>query len=141
MDSRAMADELLNLILKYETLPFQKKLENMARGELLLLSYLNKSSEGMLPSELSHLIHVSTARVTAIVNSLEKKGMVVRELSSCDRREVNLFITKQGEDCLNSRFNEIENELTEILEFLGKKDALDYLRITRRLLEFSSKSK
>lgn len=73
MYSQQLAKELLDLIIKHEMLPFQKKLESMAKGELLILNYLYQHEDGGLPSEISRQVNVSCARITAIASSLEKK--------------------------------------------------------------------
>lgn len=136
MYSQQLAKELLDLIIKHEMLPFQKKLESMAKGELLILNYLYQHEDGGLPSEISRQVNVSCARITAIASSLEKKAMVLRQISNQNRREVHLFITETGRNYLENHYQEVSAQVAKLLEFLGEEDARHYLRITRRLLEF-----
>lgn len=64
--------------------------------ETLALIWLTVNKGRMNHTRLAGLLVRSNYKVTRIVNSLEKKGLAVREHSTSDRRVTNILITKAG---------------------------------------------
>ncbi|MBI5060589.1 MarR family transcriptional regulator [candidate division KSB1 bacterium] len=48
-------------------------------------------------SDVARRVHLSHATVTAIIDRLERKGLVVRSINADDRREVFISLTEEGE--------------------------------------------
>lgn len=67
----------------------------MAQGEPFVLNYLYCHGSAQ-PSQISVAMQVSTARITTILNGLEKREMVVRRPDETDRRKINVCLTEQG---------------------------------------------
>ncbi len=52
--------------------------------------------------EIAQQMRVSQATVTALVDKLVERGMVVREKSQTDRRQTHIVVTAQGRDTLDA---------------------------------------
>src|SRR5437879_13316477 len=62
-----------------------------------LLAQLERHREGLKMNELSRLLMVTGGNVTAIVDQLEKEGLVERLDEPADRRAFRIRLTKAGE--------------------------------------------
>jgi DNA-binding MarR family transcriptional regulator len=68
--------------------------------QLVLIREIGSGSRSL--SDLSRNVNLSNATVTGIVDRLEKTGLVVRERSGSDRRQVMVHLTELGVSRLNS---------------------------------------
>src|SRR5438874_8539988 len=62
-----------------------------------LLAQLERHREGLKMNELSRLLMVTGGNVTAIVDQLEKEGLVGRLEEPADRRAFRIRLTRAGE--------------------------------------------
>jgi len=67
----------------------------LTHAEFHHLRRLNER-DGVSSSELSDLVEVKKASSTAILDALERKGLIRRERDAADRRRVNVFLTGDG---------------------------------------------
>ena len=67
-----------------------------SQGEMRLLGCLNAGADGRTAGELSTLLDLSTARIAAMLNNLERKGAITRARDTADRRRVVVRLTDQG---------------------------------------------
>ena len=95
-------DEMLFLTHRLHSTAL-KDAVNLHRGELAILGYLHDKQNIVTPSVLSDFMKISTARVTASLNNLEKKGFITRCHSKDDRRKVNVAITRCQRTDTNSQ--------------------------------------
>lgn len=80
-------------------------------------------------SELGEKILKSNANLTTVVDSLEKKKLVVRKRSDQDRRTVTVHLTEPGKELIAKVFPRHAKVVTRELGFLTdkEKDALEKL--------------
>ena len=57
-----------------------------SQGEMRLLGCLHAGADGRTAGELSILLELSTARIAAMLNNLERKGAITRARDEADRR-------------------------------------------------------
>jgi DNA-binding MarR family transcriptional regulator len=70
---------------------------NLTRGRFMVLGVLARESpKAMCPSELAAVCGVTRATITGLVDSLERDGMVTREMSPADRRMMPVRLTDEG---------------------------------------------
>ncbi|NLV50191.1 MAG: winged helix-turn-helix transcriptional regulator [Clostridiales bacterium] len=115
----------------------QRKSDEISRGEAKMIGYLFTVGDGVTAGELSEKLDISTARVAMILNNLEKKGLVHRDEDTQDRRRVVVFLTPSGKAKGADDFESILRYMTELLTRLGERDAVEYIRLTRRVNEIS----
>jgi DNA-binding MarR family transcriptional regulator len=111
-------------------------------GESFLLRLLACKDEllphaegGVHPSELQKRMGTSSARVAAILRSLEKKGFITREVDHNDRRRVIVSITAEGRVHADAEMDEMEAVIREIFLNLGEDDTNEFIRILDRVFE------
>ncbi|MDR1185345.1 MAG: MarR family transcriptional regulator [Coriobacteriales bacterium] len=110
-------------------------------GEFFLLKILSLYDGPVHPSELQRRSCTSSARVTAILGALEKKGWVARENDEQDRRRVLVSLTEGGQEQARRAIEEMNTKLKAVFNELGEHDTGEFVRILARLLEIFSKLK
>ena len=110
---------------------------NLFRGEVFLLNYLNVKNGEAYPCEMSEAMQTSSARIAAAINNMEKKHWVQRKKSDFDRRKTVVYLTDEGRKYILDCKQKAVGEMTTVLRQLGERDALEYLRICKRLAEIS----
>lgn len=125
------------LVFQFLRHDFIDSIVTAAHGEPCALLSLLFSPTPLLPGQLGACMRVSNARITAVIHSLEKKGLVVRQASETDRRKVLVSLTAAGKVYAESQLQWITAHVRESLEKLGDEDAAALLRILRKLVSMS----
>ena len=135
MDYSKLAEEFLEQMHKFSRLKPQQKLTESMHGEAMALHHIAKSSEQIIPSEISSAIGISGARIAATLNSLENKGYITRRIDLSDRRRILVTLTEKGREQDETHRRQLSEIFEKILEKLGEHDAKEYIRITRKMAE------
>lgn len=135
MDYDALASELMQKMQTVQKLKRQKNIRDVVHGEAFVLNYIFFKGCDVVPGDLSCATGVSSARVAVTLNSLEDKGLVVREIDKSDRRRIIVRLTEKGEETVKEHKTKILRGVTEMLRLLGEHDAKEYVRITSKLAE------
>lgn len=135
MDYAAMALELMQKTNAFRQAHMQEKATGVLRGEFFMLNVLKDAHTPMQPRDLSDELQVSTARVAALLNSLEKKGYVERSPDLTDRRKIIVTITPAGLQFSNQHHAHLRRSIETMLAALGETDAKEYVRLVGRILE------
>jgi len=113
-------------------------LMNMNRystGESLVLYHLSFHDGLSNPSVLQEKAGTSSARIAAILRSLEKKGLIQRDVDLEDRRKTVVTVTQEGRQRALDEYEEMQEKLKKVFKKLGKKDTEDFIRILGRFFE------
>lgn len=130
-----MAKEFLKEFYRMGRLTQSKTISHSMKGEAFLLLYLLQKGEGASAGELGRAMKSSTARVAAALNSLERKGRVVRKTDEKDRRKVLVELTEDGRKKAEECRQVPEQMVTRLMEQLGEEDAQQMLHILKRITE------
>ena len=114
---------------------FITKMNRYSTGESFALHHLVHRNGLSYPSELLEEAGTSSARIAAILKSLEKKGHIVRGVDPEDRRKTVVTLTEEGLQRANEELEEIHRNFREVFNRLGKNDTEEFLRILRRFLD------
>lgn len=135
MDYKQLASELIEYLIMKEQRGrmIHKKLSEVAKGEIAVLIFLLQENKDVNAYEISQHFEVNTSRVAAILNSLCKKGYIIRNVDEQDKRKVKVIITEQGREFCMERYNETVLHLSELLEKLGADDTIEYIRMTKKI--------
>lgn len=139
MDYKELALELMKEMYLLKQARPHKQINDSMQGEHFVLQYLAHSSGSVLPSEISIKMGISSARIAATLNSLERKGLITRRIDVSDRRRILVDLTAEGQALAERHHQTGIKMLTEILTMLGEHDAVEYVRITGRLAEFAAR--
>ena len=88
MDYKEMALDLLKTRIDFLHVPVSQKLSNFIKGEYFVLNYLLTHGSQAHPKELNREMAVSSARIAALLNHMEEKGLVIRKDDATDNRQV-----------------------------------------------------
>lgn len=87
-------------------------------------------------SEIADALGVARPAATRMLNTLEEKGYVQKEITKTDRRVVYLSLTEKGEELLR-RAEQVVNYIVEQVEQqFGEQDANEIVRLTNQLAKF-----
>lgn len=137
MDFVSLSRELISLRAKLNNLPSGESMIKMSEGENRVLSFLLSNGTSAHPSQLSRSMSVSTARIAALLNRLEEKGMICRSCDPTDDRKIIVTLTEKGYSKISSIIEDTVFDISKILEALGEDDAKEYVRIQKKLLTIS----
>lgn len=109
------------------------------RGEAAVLRLLMREGRSLTPGEICKALGMTSPRVAAVLGSLEKKRLVVRESDQADRRRVPAALTQRGVDFCREKQERVVAEFSLLLRQLGEEDAEHFVRILRRVLSLQSR--
>jgi DNA-binding MarR family transcriptional regulator len=110
------------------------------KGEGFVLKYLTSRTSAALPTELSEALHSSTARISSILGTLEKKGLIVREIDRDNRRNILVTLTDKGREQAALREQKLRNQMAQVLAELGEADTRELVRLIGRVSEILQKT-
>ncbi len=84
-------------------------------------------------SDLADLMSVSKPTVSSIVDTLVRKGLVVRNVPDSDRRKTTLNLTAAGVDLVKSIRDEAVSSFSKILERLSDVEVENLNSIMRKI--------
>jgi DNA-binding MarR family transcriptional regulator len=98
-----------------------------------LMAQLERYREGLKMNELSRLLMVTGGNVTAIVDQLEKEGLVERLDEPADRRAFRIRLTRAGEKAFAEMARVHEQWVVELLAGLSRKERDDLLKLLAKV--------
>lgn len=119
----------------------QRKINESMQGEHFILQFLAFQNGSALPSEISNTMGISSARIAAALNSLERKGLVTREIDKSDRRRIIVNLTPEGRAFSEEHHQKMLEDFTKIFSQMGEQDAREYVRLTGKLVEIVIENK
>src|SRR3954468_22390009 len=87
-----------------------------------LMAQLERHPEGLKMNELSRLLMVTGGNITAIVDQLEKEGLVERFDEPADRRAFRIHLTRSGEKAFAEMARAHEAWVVEMLGGLSRSE-------------------
>lgn len=133
MDYTELAEEFLQYTHQFQKGHHQKRIDGIMRGETFVVVYIARKGRCVLPSEISTEMSISSARIAAALNSLEKKGLITRQIDVDDRRRILVDLTPSGKELAERHRQTALNTTIRMLESLGEKDAKELVRIMEKL--------
>lgn len=138
MDKDILAESMIKAFDSINNRAIFERMKSGFKGENLILAMLMEMGGKATPGELMQSAECTAARLTAIAKSLESKGFVKRIQNVQDKRSTIIEMTADG----INRFMNIQKEIIEnifnVIEKLGEKDAAEFVRLISRLSEIST---
>lgn len=130
---------LLSILTSFEVMARYLEVELMRYDATFsrfnIMSALFKNGGEMTPSEIAENVFREKNSITAVINTMERQGVVRREPSTDDRRSVKVVITDKGWNEAN-RLNPIAQELSrEALSCLEKEHIEELVDTMRKIRE------
>lgn len=98
-----------------------------------LMAQLERHPEGLKMNELSRLLMVTGGNVTAIVDQLEKEGLVERLDEPADRRAFRIRLTRTGERSFADMARAHEEWVVELFEGMSRREQDELLRLLAKV--------
>ena len=108
-----------------------KQIRRIYEGESFSLMYLLKKNDVVLPSEISKKMETTSARTSAILNSLEKKGEISRDIDPENRNNVLVSLTNSGRQRALDIMFQSQNLIKRVLSNMGERDAKEFIRLIK----------
>ncbi|MGC2872088.1 MarR family winged helix-turn-helix transcriptional regulator [Ihubacter sp. mB4P-1] len=135
MNYTELAIQLIDMRACAPQIKMERAMSQIARGEILALNYLAANGNRAYPKDMSRALMLTTARVAAMLKSLERQDMITRTPDSADNRQVIVSLTEKGISLVEERRTAMIHSVAKMLEALGEEDAEAYVRIQAKLIE------
>lgn len=129
-----LAETMLRTLDAHRHMP-PEPVSGTIRGEMAVLLYLGQCEEGINAGTLAHDLHMTTSRIAAVLNSLEKKAYIARTSDPADRRRVMVCLTQEGMAYHQQRRKEALRHMTMLLSNLDVQDAETFVHLSSQILE------
>ena len=133
----ALARALMHSFDTRKKTPPHEEISTAMRGEMAVLRLLAKEGTPMTAGDVSRNLRMTTSRIAAVLGSLEKKGMIVRQADASDKRRVQVVLTDKGGAFCQRKKEQALADMTRLLEQLGHEDAHHFVRIMGRIHQFT----
>ena len=133
-----LAVRLVNIRARIPQIKMEKTISELGRGEVLALNYLSANGNEAYPKDMSKALMLTTARIAAILKSLERQGLITRTPDPEDNRQVLVRLTETGIIQIEERREKVIQTTAKMLEALGEEDAEAYVRIQEKLTELGT---
>ena len=135
-----IAIELINCINKLQHSKVKlRPMDDLRSNEIKLLLYLRYADESKKTiSDLSNCFDVTNSSITQQVNRLADLGYVKKETDENDRRSVFVSPTIKAAGIVMKIERNRQNNIEQLVAFLGEKDSKELIRLCERITEFNS---
>ncbi len=137
MDYKDLALEFMEVMNQTRKRNISKQIDDSMRGEHFVLNYISEHEGNVTPSDISNEMGITSARIAAALNGLEKKGLISRSIDPQDRRRILIDMTDSGRDQVKKHYQKILSTTINLLKHMGEEDAKNYIRIMKKIAEFN----
>ena len=134
-----IANELFQQLRNNSKTSLTQMLNDFNCGEIGVLGYLVFDKDNVTSGELSDKLDVTTARIASVLNSLESKGYIKRNIDSGDKRKILVTITDKGRVLVYKVKKELTDKIINLLKVVSYDDIKEYMRISLEIRKILSK--
>lgn len=139
MSKEVFLTEFKELIKRSLNSTSHKFLNTANKGEVALMIYIY-SNENVTPGELINVLNVGSGRIANALKNLEKKGNIIRVKDKFDKRKTFIYLTNKGKEIVSINLKKSKENIISIYKLLGDEDALNLIRIMRKLVDAKEKN-
>lgn len=138
MDYESLAHDFIEVMHQISTRDVQNQINDSMHGENFVLFYISEHEGNVIPSDISNAMGITSARIAAVLNSLERKGLISRRIDLEDRRRILIDLNDAGRDYVHKQNQVRISFIVNMFQYLGEDDAKEYIRIMKKLADRSS---
>ncbi|RAV23313.1 MarR family winged helix-turn-helix transcriptional regulator [Paenibacillus contaminans] len=120
-----------------------RSLYNQKPGEIMVLYFISMNvrddSQGLMVSEISGKLNVTSPTVTQHINSLEAQELVERHADPADRRVVRIRLSDKGVQYIQGINEARLNMFVGLVQHLGEEESLLFTEMMRKTSEYMLK--
>ena len=139
--SNNLKNEFIEALLQLYISNQASSIAEMLEGEHAVLSYILKEKQDVTPTNISLKLGITKSRVTAILNSLHEKELVLLKRKSDDRRKIIVSLTEKGEEAIVSKLIVLDNKILKLIEELGVEKSITLIEILNDINKIIVKEK
>ena len=139
--SNNLKNEFIEALLQLYISNQASSIAEMLEGEHAVLSYILKEKQDVTPTNISLKLGITKSRVTAILNSLHEKELVLLKRKSDDRRKIIVSLTEKGEEAIVSKLTVLDNKILKLIEELGVEKSITLIEILNDINQIIVKEK
>lgn len=114
---------------------------NLHMGELYVMQKINRNSfnpdDKVGMEDIQHSLYITKPAISQMLNTLEKKGFIRREINKSDRRRFIITLTTEGEQKLSCMLKYADDKLEEIIKRFGEEEMEQLIKMFNRFSEIS----
>ncbi len=138
MDFESLAHDFMGVMNQMHRRNPQKQINDFMHGENFVLYYIYEHEGNVIPGDISKAMEITSARIAAILNSLDGKGLTSRRIDPEDRRRILIDLTDAGREHVEKQNHIRMSFVVNMLQYLGEDDAKEYIRIIKKLADKNS---
>ena len=128
-------DKTMALLMSNELRSFFDFVANWCKGRGALILFLKTKEEPVKVSDIAKRFDVSMPRISSLLHSLEKEGLIKRTKRKMDLRSTYVRLSPSGEAKGDEILQEIEMECKLINEDVGEETVIELLNDARKIGE------
>lgn len=109
-------------------------------SQIKLLYCLQRASAndgpGLMVSEISRLLHVTSPTVTQLLKELEDNGLIERRNDPNDRRVVRILLSEQGQKVVAKASEATLNKFLGLVEHLGEEESVQLANLLKKSTQY-----
>jgi len=107
----------------------------MSVGRNLVLFVISQADPktGITPAEIARFADVTRATVTGLLNALEHDGLIVRNRSTSDRRQVHVHLSPSARRVIREAWPKQSEQITRVMEDLSDREKTALVDILRKI--------
>lgn len=114
---------------------------NIHIGEFFVMSKIARSSVSpeyeLSPADIQKRLHITKPAVSQMYNSLEKKGYILREIDTNDRRKFVVTLTPEGQGVLERVKRFYDKRMSETISRFGEENTIQLIDLINRFTHIS----
>ena len=121
---------MANQMLVQKALLYKLKDTGLTIGQPKILDYLSRHN-GSNQKEIARACFLEAGSLTTILNKMEEKGLIRRQILNGNRRSFNIFMTEEGkkkQQLVSEAFSEIEGRQWKVFQRKKWKAFCQYIR-------------
>lgn len=108
-------------------------------GMIGVLLLLHRSSKSVTAGQISEALHISNARVTALIKKMADKDLIRKETGEADARVTEIQMTDHGREVIEVIQKERREQLEAMIDQIGMDRLLEYFDIAEQISAIMSK--
>ncbi len=128
-----LAAEFFSVLDGRPKAPHRDRVSGIMKGEMAVLRLLVKKKKHLNAGEISRELGMTSPRLAAVLNSLEKKKLICRQEVPEDKRRIRVLLTDAGSRFCEQKRQEAREDMARLLAQLGEADARELIRLMRRI--------
>jgi DNA-binding MarR family transcriptional regulator len=139
---RSLKEELVQTMHRIKKVGMSRSTGfDIHRGDLIVMQAIAENSShpetSVYVSDIQSKLYITKPAVSQILNALEKKGYVSREIDKNDRRKIAVTLTPKGQEILKQMRADADQMLETVISRLGEENTRQMIRLFTLMADIS----